>query len=208
MDASIIMEYIERKHECILGILELLKNLGLPSAKLQAYIKEHNLDKPTTATKRLSVTTLVTEETKNSLPTSHSEEKQKKAPKKAAALKESKSIVEKKPDKAIQAALALLSDADLELLKAYGMRREDETSVEKARSSLPNRAELILMAHKSATEGEAEAKKQIKEMKEAKKGEKDKESKKKVERTSTKNIKEDTDKKESEPGSKKRAVEK
>ena len=77
------------------------------------------------------------------------------------------SLVEWKPDKSIQHALALLTETELNSLKAYVIRRESESGVEKAGSNMPTRAELILMTQKAAAEGEAEAKKRIKDMKEA-----------------------------------------
>lgn len=40
---DLIVAYIDRKHEITLDILRLLKELGLPSAELEKYVKNHGL---------------------------------------------------------------------------------------------------------------------------------------------------------------------
>ena len=80
------------------------------------------------------------------------------------------SHIEKKPDKDIKYALALLSENQLSSLKNYGMFRPQESKAFKAGSNLPSDAEMALMLLKANAESELEAKKQLK-IKELKKAE-------------------------------------
>ena len=61
IDSGIAREYFSRKHECLFEILNLIKDLGLPSAQLQAYIKEQNLEDIIMSTTK-KTTSLSTEE--------------------------------------------------------------------------------------------------------------------------------------------------
>lgn len=43
LTTEVIVAYMERKHEIIIDIARLLKELGLPSTELDTYIKVHGI---------------------------------------------------------------------------------------------------------------------------------------------------------------------
>ena len=43
LDYSLIMEYMTKKHECILDICRLLKELGMPYVELQEFCEEKGI---------------------------------------------------------------------------------------------------------------------------------------------------------------------
>ena len=45
IDDDKIVEYVDRRHDCIRDILRLLKMLGLPTKELMAYAKENGIIK-------------------------------------------------------------------------------------------------------------------------------------------------------------------
>ena len=45
LDSNVIVAYMDRKHEIILDILRLLKELGLPYDELEKYVEKHGIGK-------------------------------------------------------------------------------------------------------------------------------------------------------------------
>ena len=43
LNNDMVLEFIDRKNECILDIMRLLRELGLPSDNLNAFIRERNI---------------------------------------------------------------------------------------------------------------------------------------------------------------------
>ena len=45
LESNVIVAYMDRKHEIIIDILRLLKDLGFPSDELELYVKKHGIGK-------------------------------------------------------------------------------------------------------------------------------------------------------------------
>ena len=123
----------EQKQSCILNILQLLKDLGLPSKDLQAYVNENNIT--------LELPTDRTEETKTSPPLS-------------------KKVSLKKEPKVPSVSLHLLHETEIAALTQYGFYRPEEEKLIK--TAVPTWSELCLIAHKAFLDAEQEAKDEAK----------------------------------------------
>jgi len=150
LDEEAKTEQLDRRHECILEIAELLQFLGLPSTDVQAYIREKNLTQSSKASVK---------------PSTGTSDKKKGVSKKGSVQKLESSATkfhQKEIDKANQTAVALLTDEQKGSLKRYGVYRPSESKAERA-NSLPSRAELALMLVKSYQIAETESRKNVKE---------------------------------------------